>query len=60
MGRKFTIHRSLRGTHALSAQIAAQTKFSDADLKLFWEAVKNMFEHDRSAVHGLMSTRLRV
>ena len=58
MGRKFTIPYGLYRTHGfISAHLAAQTKFSDADLNLFWEAVKNMFEHDRSAAHGLMSTR---
>lgn len=33
------------------------TGFSDADLALLWEALENMFEHDRSAARGLMSTR---
>jgi CRISPR-associated protein Csd2 len=27
------------------------------DLVLFWEALQNMFEHDRSAARGQMATR---
>ncbi len=58
MGRKFTVPYGLYRTHGfISAHLAAQTKFSDDDLNLFWEALKNMFEHDRSAARGLMSTR---
>jgi CRISPR-associated protein Csd2 len=37
--------------------LAAQTGFSEDDLNLFWQAVINMFEHDRSAARGLMSSR---
>ena len=33
------------------------TKFSKADLELLWEALINMFEHDRSAARGKMATR---
>jgi CRISPR-associated protein Csd2 len=35
--------------------LAAQTGFSEADLELFLEALKNGFELDRSAGRGLMS-----
>jgi len=35
--------------------LAAQTGFSEADLELFFEALKNGFELDRSAGRGLMS-----
>jgi CRISPR-associated protein Csd2 len=33
------------------------TGFSDADLALVWEALGNMFEHDRSAARGEMTAR---
>jgi len=36
------------------------TGFSEADLALLFEALENMFEHDRSAARGLMSTRALV
>lgn len=58
MGRKNTVPYGLYVAHGfISAHLAEQTKFSQEDLKLFWDALKNMFEHDRSAAHGLMSTR---
>jgi CRISPR-associated protein Csd2 len=58
MGRKNTIPYGLYlGYGFVSPQLAAQTGFSLEDLDLFWEALVNMFEHDRSAARGLMSTR---
>lgn len=58
MGRKFTVPYGLYVAHGfVSAPLAAQTGFSDEDLGLLWEALANMFEHDRSAARGLMSTR---
>ncbi len=58
MGRKYTVPYGLYRTHGfVSAHLAAQTGFSQEDLELFWEALQNMFEHDRSAARGLMSTR---
>ena len=58
MGRKFTIPYGLyRGHGFISAPFAAQTGFSYEDLELLWEALEKMFEHDRSAARGLMSTR---
>jgi CRISPR-associated protein Csd2 len=58
MGRKFTIPYGLYRSHGfISAHLANQTGFSEEDLKLFWDAVVNAFEHDRSAARGLMSTR---
>lgn len=41
----------------VSAHLAAGTGFSEADLELLWEALANMFEHDRSASRGHMSCR---
>ncbi|MBN1648522.1 MAG: type I-C CRISPR-associated protein Cas7/Csd2 [Spirochaetales bacterium] len=58
MGRKFTIPYGLYRAHGfISAPLANQTGFSQEDLELFWEALQNMFEHDRSAARGLMSSR---
>ena len=37
--------------------MAKQTGFNTDDLALFWEAIENMFEHDRSAARGLMGMR---
>jgi CRISPR-associated protein Csd2 len=58
MGRKFTIPYGLYRAHGfVSAPLANQTGFSEIDLELLWEAIENMFEHDRSAARGLMGTR---
>jgi CRISPR-associated protein Csd2 len=58
MGRKFTVPYALYRCHGfVSAPLAAQTGFSEGDLELFWEALVNMFEHDRSAARGEMTTR---
>ena len=58
MGRKFTIPYGLYRCHGfISAPLATQTGFTEDDLKLFWEALKNMFEHDRSAARGQMAAR---
>ncbi|MDA8168458.1 MAG: type I-C CRISPR-associated protein Cas7/Csd2 [Nitrospiraceae bacterium] len=58
MGRKFTIPYALYRCHGfISAPLAAQTGFSEDDLELFWQALVNMFEHDRSAARGEMSAR---
>lgn len=58
MGRKFTIPYALYRCHGfISAPLAAQTGFSQDDLNVFWDALKNMFEHDHSAARGQMATR---
>lgn len=58
MGRKFTIPYGLYFSRGfISSHLAAQTGFNEADLELFWEALKNMFDHDHSAARGMMSTR---
>ncbi|MFZ3076710.1 MAG: type I-C CRISPR-associated protein Cas7/Csd2 [Psychrobacter glacincola] len=58
MGRKFTVPYGLYRAHGfISAPLANQTGFSENDLELLWEALENMFEHDRSAARGLMGTR---
>lgn len=58
MGRKFTIPYGLYRCHGfISAPLATQTGFSQEDLDLFWQALINMFEHDRSAARGQMESR---
>ncbi len=58
MGRKSTVPYGLYLCHGfISANLAKQTGFDEEDLKLFWEALKNMFDQDHSAARGLMSAR---
>jgi len=58
MGRKNTIPYGVYVAHGfVSPHLAAQTGFSEEDLNLVWKALEKMFEHDRSAARGLMSTR---
>jgi CRISPR-associated protein Csd2 len=58
MGRKATIPYGLYVCHGfISANLAQQTGFSEEDLTLFWDALKNMFDVDRSAARGLMSAQ---
>ena len=58
MGRKHTVPYGLYRAHGfVSAFLAKQTGFSEDDLALFWQALCQMFEHDRSAARGEMTTR---
>ena len=58
MGRKATVPYGLYVCHGfISASLAKQTGFSEEDLQLFFEALKNMFDVDRSAARGLMSAQ---
>lgn len=58
MGRKATVPYGLYVCHGfISANLAQQTGFSEEDLSLFWDALKNMFDVDRSAARGLMSAQ---
>ncbi len=58
MGRKHIVPYGLYVAHGfVSAPLAEKTGFSDDDLNLLWDALMNMFEHDRSAARGLMSSR---
>jgi CRISPR-associated protein Csd2 len=58
MGRKHTVPYGLYMAHGfVSAFLAKQTHFSEDDLALLWQALGNMFEHDRSAARGEMVTR---
>ncbi|MCX7016717.1 MAG: type I-C CRISPR-associated protein Cas7/Csd2 [Candidatus Sumerlaeota bacterium] len=60
MGRKSLIPYGLYvGKGFISANLAEPahggTGFSEDDLKLLWEAILNMYEHDRSSSKGLMT-----
>ena len=58
MGRKHIVPYGLYLAHGfISAKFSERTGFSQADLDLLWEALCNMFEHDRSAARGEMATR---
>ena len=58
MGRKHIVPYGLYRAHGfVSAKLAERTGFSDDDLKLLWNALINMFEHDRSAARGEMAAR---
>lgn len=57
-GRKATVPYGLYLCHGfVSANLAKQTGFTQEDLDLFFEALKNMFDTDRSAARGLMSAQ---
>jgi len=59
MGRKHLVPYALYRAHGfISYQFAKQTGFSESDLGRLWEALENMFEFDRSAARGTMSSRL--
>lgn len=62
MGRKYIIPYALyRCEGFVSANLARRvTGFSEEDLEVFWEAITNMFELDRSAARGNMSVRALV
>jgi CRISPR-associated protein Csd2 len=58
MGRKHIIPYGLYRAHGfISAKLAERTGFNDDDLQLLWQALENMFEHDRSAARGEMAAR---
>jgi CRISPR-associated protein Csd2 len=58
MGRKALIPYGLYVAKGfVSANLAAGTGFSDDDLDHLWDALLNMWDHDRSASKGMMSCR---
>ena len=59
MGRKHMVPYGLyRQEGYISANLARKiTGFSEKDLQILWEAIINMFEHDRSAARGKMALR---
>lgn len=58
MGRKHTVPYGVYVAHGfVSSFLAKQTGFGEEDLELVFQALAQMFEHDRSAARGEMSTR---
>ena len=58
MGRKHIVPYALyRLEGFVSAALAEKTGFSLEDLELLWDALANMFEHDRSSSRGKMASR---
>lgn len=58
MGRKHIVPYGLYRAHGfISAKLAERTGFSSDDLELFFQAMQDMFEHDRSAARGEMAAR---
>ncbi|MBI5753246.1 MAG: type I-C CRISPR-associated protein Cas7/Csd2 [Hydrogenophilales bacterium] len=58
MGRKQLIPYGLYAMKGfVSAHLAEGTGFSEEDLALLWQALANMYEHDRSASKGVMTCR---
>lgn len=56
MGRKqFTPYALYEARGFISANLAQETGFDEADLKALFEAILNMYEHDHSASKGEMS-----
>ncbi len=57
-GRKHTVPYGVYVAHGfVSSFLAKQTGFDSGDLELLWQALGQMFEHDRSAARGEMATR---
>lgn len=58
MGRKHIVPYGLYVAQGfVSASLAEKTGFGEEDLELLWNALSNMFENDRSAARGLMSSQ---
>jgi CRISPR-associated protein Csd2 len=62
MGHKYIVPYGLYRAHGfISARLANDPKkgtgFSEDDLVLFWRALAEMFDHDRSAARGEMTAR---
>jgi CRISPR-associated protein Csd2 len=58
MGRKSTVPYGLYRAHGfVTPSLARSTAFSTEDLELFWRALWECFEIDRSASRGVMCTR---
>lgn len=58
MGRKHIVPYGLyKAEGYISAPLSQVTGFNSRDLALLWQALINMFEHDRAAARGKMSMR---
>jgi len=61
MGRKFTVPYGLYRVHGfVNPHLAEKTGFGAEDLELFWKALEQMFEADRSAARGEMAPQVLV
>jgi CRISPR-associated protein Csd2 len=59
MGCKYVVPYGLYRAHIfVNAKLAGRTGFSQEDLNHVFDALKSMFEHDRSAARGEMASRL--
>jgi CRISPR-associated protein Csd2 len=58
MGRKYIVPYALyRVEGFISAKFAQKTGFAESDLNLFFDALREMFDHDHSAARGKMTSR---
>ena len=58
MGRKAIVPYGLYKSYGFfNPHFATQTDFSGEDLELFWQALQNMWDIDRSASRGMMACR---
>ena len=58
MGRKHIVPYGLyRAYGFINAKLAERTGFSEDDLNLVWDSLRDMFDLDRSAARGLMAGR---
>ena len=58
MGKKNIIHYGLyRAEGYISAHLAEKTGYTNEDLKLLWDSLINMWDHDHSAARGKMNAR---
>ncbi|GAA0307748.1 type I-C CRISPR-associated protein Cas7/Csd2 [Rhodovulum strictum] len=58
MGRKHIVPFGLYQVHGfINAKLAEKTGFSEDDLTLFWTALRDMFDFDRSAARGEMAAQ---
>jgi CRISPR-associated protein Csd2 len=58
MGRKAIVPYGLYRSHGFfNPRLAEDTNFDDNDLQLFWDALQEMWDLDRSASRGMMAIR---
>lgn len=58
MGRKHIVPYGLYMAHGfINAKLAEKTGFSEDDLALLWDALRDMYDLDRSAARGMMAGR---
>jgi CRISPR-associated protein Csd2 len=58
MGRKYIVPYALyRAEGFISAKFAQKTGFTESDLNVFFDALREMFDHDHSAARGKMTSR---